>query len=134
MTVQLSVALRDNRAAQIEATVGVDPFLDIREGAQPANCAAADTGTELFHIQLPTDWLTAPSAGVVSKNGAWSDNAVGTGVGGHFRIKETTDTTCHLQGSVTGSGGGGDIEMDNTNVTSGQSGTVNTFTWTEPNP
>jgi hypothetical protein len=54
MTVQLSVAARNARLDAIETAVGVSAILEIRSGAQPANCAAADSGTllalSLIHI------------------------------------------------------------------------------------
>ena len=45
MTVQLSVAVRNARLDAIETTIAASAVLKIRSGAQPANCAAADTGT-----------------------------------------------------------------------------------------
>ena len=133
MAVQLSVAVRNARLDSIETTVGVSPFLDLRTGAQPSDCAQADTGTELEHMALPSDWLAAASAGAKAKTGTWSGTIDADGTVGHFRIKETTDTTCHMQGSVTATGGGGDMELDNVVVATGQSITVDTFTVTDGN-
>lgn len=134
MALQLSVTLRDNQAAQVEATLGTTPHLHIRSGAPPANCAAADSGTLLANLTLPSDWLGAPSAGAVSKSGTWQDlSADATGVAAHWRLKEVTETTTHAQGTVTATGGGGDMTVDNVNFAAAQSFTVNTFTWTIPN-
>ena len=55
------------------------------------------------------------------------------GTAGYFRIKDSTNTTCHMQGTVTLTGGGGDMTMDNTNIASGQSITVNSFNLTAGN-
>jgi hypothetical protein len=101
MAVQLSVAVRNARLDQIETTIGVSPFLDFRTGAQPVNCAAADSGTELEHMSLPSDWMAAASAGVKGKNGTWTGTVDAAGTAAHFRVKETTDTTCEIQGSIT---------------------------------
>ena len=124
MAIQLSVAVRNAMLDQIETTISTAPLLDIRTGAQPANCAAADAGTELEHMTLPSDWLAAASAGAKAKNGTWTGTTDVAGTAAHFRIKESTDTTCHIQGSVTGTGGGGDMELDNAVIASGQ-----TITW-----
>jgi hypothetical protein len=137
MAIQLGVTLRNNKANQLESTVGVSPKLQIFTGAQPANCAAADTGTKLAELSLPSDWMAAASSGSVGKNGTWSGvglPAAGTGTAAaHFRIKDSTGATCHLQGTVTVSGGGGDMTLDNVSISSGQNITVNTFTLTEGN-
>lgn len=134
MTVQLSTAVRNARLDQIETTIGVTPFLDIRSGAQPADCSLADAGTELEHMALPSDWMNAASGGTKTKAGTWSGTADSDGTAGHFRIKDSTDTTCHMQGSVSGTGGGGDMELNNTSISTGQTITVDTFTLTDGNP
>ena len=133
MAVQLSDAVRDAMNDAIETTVGVTPFLDIRTGAQPATCVAADSGTELEHMALPSDWMAASSGGVMAKAGTWSDTVDADGTAGHFRIKNLADSVCHMQGSITASAGGGDMELDNIVLATGQTLTVNTFTITAGN-
>ena len=133
MAIQHSVAVRNAQLDAIETTVGVTPFLDIRTGAQPADCAQADAGTELEHMALPSDWLAAASAGTKAKAGVWSGTVDAAGTAAHFRIKETTDTTCHQQGSVTATSGGGDMEIDNVVLASGQTITVNSYVITAGN-
>ncbi|HXJ72343.1 MAG TPA: hypothetical protein VNM37_05805 [Candidatus Dormibacteraeota bacterium] len=101
----------------------------IRTGSPPANCAAADTGTVLATLNLPSDWMAAASSGSKAKSGTWQDtSADNTGTAGHFRIYDSGDTTCHIQGTVSASGGGGDMTVDSTSFTSGQSFTVTIFT------
>lgn len=131
MPVQLSVTLRNNRIGQVETTIGTSATLEIRTGAPPVNCAAADTGTLLATITLPADWLTAPSAGAVSRNGTWSTTGVAAINAGHFRIK--TGATCHMQGDVTATGGGGDLQLNNVNIAVGQPVEVTGFTLTDAN-
>jgi len=133
MAVQLSDAVRDAQNDAIESTVGVTPFLDIRTGAQPADCSQADAGTELEHMALPSDWMNASSGGVKTKNGTWSGTVDAAGTAAHFRVKDSGDTNCHMQGSVTATGGGGDMELDNVVLASSQTLTVNTFTITAGN-
>ena len=133
MAVQLSTTVRNARLDTIESTIGVAPYLDIRTGAQPANCASADSGTELEHMALPSDWMAAASGGTKAKAGTWSGTGDAAGTAAHFRIKDSTDTTCHMQGSVTGSGGGGDMELSNTSIALSQAISVSTFTLTDGN-
>jgi hypothetical protein len=133
MAIQASVDVRNARLAAVETAVGTAPKLQLRSGAQPANCAAAAAGTLLCEITLPSDWLAAPASGSVAKAGTWSGTGAASGVVGHYRILNGGGTVCHLQGSVTLGGGGGDATMDNTNVATGQTVTVSAFTLTEAN-
>jgi len=125
---QYSTTLRNNQLDQIEATLGVSPKLQFWSGVKPANCAAADSGALLAEMNLPSDWMAAASAGSKVKAGTWTVAASAAGVIGHFRIKDSGLAACHVQGSVTITGGGGDMTVDNTNAAVGQSITVNTFT------
>lgn len=133
MAIQLSVAARNARLDTFESTVGASAKLQIRSGAQPANCAASASGTLLCEIALPSDWMAAASGGSKAKSGTWSGTGVAAGTAGHFRIVDNAGTTCHLQGSVTATGGGGDMTIDNTSIASGQTVTVNTFTVSDGN-
>lgn len=133
MTVQLSVAVRNARLDAIETTAGTAPKLQLRTGAQPASCAAADTGTLLCEITLPTDWAAAAASGAKSKSGTWSGTGAAAGTAAHFRLKDSAGTTCHAQGSVTITGGGGDMTVDNTSIAVSQAVTVNTWTMTDGN-
>jgi hypothetical protein len=46
---------------------------------------------------------------------------------------ESTISTCHIQGTVTVTGGGGDLTLDNTSIASAQTVVINTFTLTAGN-
>jgi hypothetical protein len=131
--IQYSTAVRNAKLDAIETTIGTSPKLQVRTGGPPANCAAAATGTLLCEIALPSDWMGAASGGTKAKAGAWTGTAVSTGVAGHFRILDSSGTTCHAQGTVTLTGGGGDMTMDNTNLASSQAVTINTGTITDNN-
>lgn len=133
MAVQLSVTARNARLDAIETTIGATAHLHIYTGAQPASCAAVDSGTELEDMTLPADYMSAAASGQKTKLGTWTGTADAAGAAGHFRMKDSTSTTCHMQGSITGTGGGGDMELNNTSISSGQTITVDTFTLTDGN-
>lgn len=134
MAVQFSVAVRNARLDAIETTIGASAIMRIRTGAQPANCATADAGTILATLNLPADWMAAAALGAKAKSGTWEDtSADATGVAAHFRIYDTAGTTCHWQGTVTGTGGGGDIEVDNVNFATGQAFSVTSFSVSDAN-
>lgn len=131
MTVQQSVAVRNAKLDAWETTIGTSPVLRIRTGAQPANCAAARSGTVLATLTLPSDWMAAASSGSKAMSGTWSDSSAdATGTAAHYEIMDSTVTTCHEQGTVTATGGGGDLTVDNTSFASGQAFSITTFTKT----
>lgn len=130
----MSTGVRNARLDAIEATIGTSAILRIRSGAAPASCATADSGTVLASATLPSDWLAAASGGSKSKAGTWEDtSADNTGTAGHFRIYDSGGSTCHLQGTVTLTAGGGDMTVDNTSFVAGQAFTVTGFTLTDGN-
>lgn len=134
MAVQLSVAVRNARLDAIETTIGTSAVLKIRTGTQPANCATADSGTVLATLNLPSNWMNAASGGTMTKAGTWEDlSADSGGVAGHFRVYASDGTTCGIQGTITATGGGGDMTLDNTSIASGQTVTITTFTLTDAN-
>lgn len=133
MAVQLSVAVRNAMLDVIESTIGVSPVLEIRTGAAPANCAAADSGTLLASLTLPSDWMAAAASGAKAKSGAWEDtSANATGTAAHWRLKASGGTV-HAQGTVTVTGGGGDLTLDNVSITAAQDVTITSFSLTAAN-
>lgn len=133
MALQLSVAVRNARLDEIETVIGVSALLRIFSGTVPANCAAADPSGLLVEIPLPSDWMNAASSGSKTKLGTWSAAVTGAGTGASFRIKDNAGTTCGLQGTVTATGGGGDLTLDNAVLAVAQVVTINTFTLTDGN-
>jgi hypothetical protein len=133
MALFLSGTVRDAELNAIEAAVNGTgaATLEIRSGAVPANCAAADTGTALAIVTLGADWLAAASGGVIAKTGpAWTDtSADNTGTAAYFRIKG--GTTCHIQGTVGTSAS--DMIVDNVSFNAGQQFTINSFSITMGN-
>jgi hypothetical protein len=134
MAIQFSEAVRNARLDAIETAIGTSAVLKIRTGSAPANVATADSGTVLATLTLPSDWMAAASGGSKAKSGTWEDtSADADGTAAHFRIYASNGTTAHMQGTVTITGGGGDLQVDNTSFATGQSFTITAFTLTEGN-
>lgn len=132
MALQLSILARNGRLDAIEVEAAVSAILKIRTGAQPADCAAADSGTVLATLNLPADWMAAAAAGSKAKSGTWQDVAAdAAGTAAHFRIYKSDGVTCVLQGSC--GIGSGDLQLDNTNIAVGQVVTITAFTLTDGN-
>ena len=129
MARQFSTAARNAALDAMETAIGVSPTLELRTGAPPATCATADSGTVLATMILPSDWLGAAAAGVKALSGTWQDLAAdAAGTVGHFRLKQ--GATCHDQGTVTITGGGGDMTIDNPVLALNQQVSVTSFTLT----
>ena len=134
MTIQYSVAVRNARLDSTETTIGTSAIMRIRTGALPLTCAAADAGTVLATLNLPADWMAAASGGVKAKSGTWDDSSAdAAGSAAHFRVYDSSGTVCHMQGTVTVTGGGGDLQVDNVNFAAGQAFSVTTFSITAGN-
>lgn len=139
---QNSAAVRNARLDADEATIGTGPTLLLLSGAQRADTATAtasgygnaSNGTVIATMTLPSDWLAAASAGVKSKLGTWSDaSADASGTIAHYEIWDSGHTVCHEQGTVTNTGGGGDLTLDNVAVNAGQAVTISSWSKTAAN-
>jgi hypothetical protein len=134
MALQESTAVRNAKLDSIETTIGTAPILRFLSGSPPATCATAETGTKLAEMTLPSDWLAAASGGTKSLSGTWQDtSADATGTIGYWRIYDSSATTCHMQGTVTATGGGGDITVATTSITATQPFQITSFTLTAGN-
>ena len=142
MSVQYSTAVRMNMLDVIENTIGGNARIRFYTGAKPTLCTDAPTGFLLATMALTGasgDWMSAAGAAgnVVTKtknaSSAWTTTAGTAGVIGYYRIYDASDTVCHEQGTVTVTGGGGDITVDNTTIALNQTITITDKTITAGN-
>jgi hypothetical protein len=135
MTIQLAVSVRNAMLQAKETDIGPTPILKLRSGARPTNLIDASSGTVLATLNLPSDWMAAPSAGTSVKAGTWQDvSADASGTVGHYEITASDGTTVKERGTVTATGGGGDMTIDNTVISAGQTITVTAYGNTAGNP
>src|SRR5688500_8664597 len=134
MSIQLSVGARNARLDAIETAIGTSAKLQIYTGSMPASCATAASGTKLAEFSLASDCAANAAGGAKSFNNTpLSSTGLAGGTAGYFWIVDSAGTTCHLQGTVTATGGGGDMTIDNTSIASGQTVNVTSFTLTDGN-
>lgn len=137
MTIKTSVTMRNMMLDCYEAvlngqTLGAfsgtaaAPKLLIYNGTIPADCATAISGqTLLATLTLTTDFMAAAAAGAIAKTAtAWTVNGSTAGVAQFYRFCANNGTTCHEQGTITATGGGGDLTVDQTSVAVGQPVTI----------
>lgn len=129
MTFQFSTAARNASLDAIETAIGTGTTLELRTGAPPADCAAADAGTLLASMTLPADWMAAASGGSKALLGTWSDNAAdAAGTVGQLQAQAGR----HLPHPGHGHRRwrGGDMVLDNPVLAVGQEVSVTAFTLT----
>jgi hypothetical protein len=142
MAVNYSTDVRIGMLDSIETSIGASPNLRFYSGTKPNACSDAASGTLIATLALTGnsgDWLSAASAAanVVTKGknplSTWSATAVAAATVGYYRVNNTANSTCHEQGTVTATGGGGDMTIDNPIVAVGQTITVTGKTITAGN-
>lgn len=127
MALQLGTAVRTSMADAL-VTAAAGGSIKVFSGAVPANCAASDPAGELASGTLPTPALSSAS-GVASKAGTWTITGTAAGTAASFRLY-TSGAVCFAQGDVTGTGGGGVMEISSTTIAIGQIDTVTSVTLT----
>lgn len=137
MTTSLATATQqaaaDAIAARADSGAGAGT-VKVYTGAQPGNANLAATGTLLC-----TFTLSDPAYGPANSSGvaalvvtpALTTAAVAAGTAGWFRLASSTPGTV-LDGSVSTTGLGGGLELDNTTVVLGQTVTITSGRITMP--
>ena len=134
MALQFSMAVRNARLDAIETAIGADAVLKMFSGAPPADVSQPDSGTVIATMDLPADYMLDASNAQKPKSGIWEDTeADNAGTLGHFRIYASGGTVPHIQGTITATSGGGDLEVQNTVVEAGQPIEITAYQINEPN-
>lgn len=103
----------------------------IYTGSKPASPNDAATGTLLVTLTCSDPAFGASSSGVATAAAIATVQAVATGTAGYFRAADSNGNAV-LDGTVTASGGGGDMTLDDITITSGQDVTITSWTCTMP--
>ena len=110
--------------------------VEIRSGSAPTNCEDADSGTLLAVLTCSDPAFGAAAdanpGGRATASSVTSDSSANaTGTAGHFRAKDSNGVVI-TQGSVTATGGGGDMEINSVSVVSGVEVAITAWTFTVP--
>ena len=121
MTARFTTALRNAWGDAVDDATNAGAGagkLRIYTGAQPASTADAATGTLLAEVTLGDPAFGACANGILPMNNPASVNASATGTAGWYRVLDSNNVAVH-DGSVTATGGGGDLELSTTALVSG---------------
>lgn len=133
MTVHASVAARNAKLNALIALIGASPVLKIIEGSLPSNTASADAGTVLSTLTLGATWaMVANGTLTLSGTPIQDTSADASGTAGHWRLFDSAGT-CHLQGDITFTGGGGSLTLASTSISLGGLVQITSGTFAEGN-
>lgn len=133
MTLSLANTVRSAMCdALVDSIDGGSPgTIKIYDGTRPANPDAAITGTLLATVTCANPAFGPASNGVAVLTDPAAVTAVATGSATHFRAA-TSAAVAKFDGSVTITGGGGDLTLATVSITSGLSVDVTGGTITVP--
>jgi hypothetical protein len=141
VTVRINTALRNAMADAAWATVDGGSGagrLRIYTGSQPATPATAPSGTLLCEITLndPSGEAAATGTAALDITPALSGTGVAAGTAGWARFLTSTEAAGTglgvIDGSVTATGGGGDVTLNTTTISIGLTVSVTAFSITAP--
>lgn len=136
MATRLPTAARNAAANAVadQLDAGSGPgTVQIRTGTQPASANDAASGTLLATVTLNDPAFGDASNGVctLDVDPELTATAVATGTAGWFRMLDSTGATV-LDGSVTATSGGGQLELASTSISSGGTVTITSGSITQP--
>lgn len=131
MAIFRSDSVRNSAANAISDTWGSNPKLRLYSGTIPANEAAALSSQALLWEAIMT-----PAAAVGGLKNMLGSTLIATGLvtagegldATFYRVYASDGVTCHEQGTITITGGGGDLELDNPNIAYNQTVSIGTLT------
>lgn len=135
MAINLSTAAQNAIVNAITALMDADvgaASIQLRTGASPgANNAA--TGTLLATLAFNDPSFAAAVLGVATMDNTpvLSTVGVAAGTAGYFRITDNSGDVI-MDGTITTTGGGGDLEMNTTTISAGLTVEITAGTITEP--
>lgn len=135
MTSIISTAARNAACDAIVDLLDADSgaaTIQIRTGSQPAGPGTSATGTLLATITCSDPAFGAASTGVATLSGTpLSATAVADGTAGWFRALDS-NAVAVFDGAVTATGGGGQLTLATTTITTGLTVNVTSGTFTVP--
>lgn len=121
MTLKYATNLRNAQQDAIATFAGNSGLLVIYAGTQPANPATTISGqTVLGTLTMNATAFSAASGGVLTANAITQDSAAdNTGTASFFRLFKSDTTTVVMDGTITATGGGGDMTLNTVSIVSG---------------
>jgi len=116
MALTIAAASTQAMGAALATNVGAAATIEIRSGAKPATPETAASGTLLATVAISGSFTS--TGGVLTAADPASVAPAASGTAGHFRLKQSGGTAV-LDGTVTATGGGGDMQLGSATITTG---------------
>jgi hypothetical protein len=134
MTVRIATTVRNTIANAIWTAADAGPAaatMKIYTGAQPATADTAAAGTLLATVAMTDPSFTTASGGTITAGDPPAVTGAAAGTAGWFRLADSTGATV-MDGSVTATGGGGDLTLSTTTISVGVTVDITAFSVTIP--
>ena len=118
MSIQYRATLRNARMDAVTTDFGNAALIRIYDGTPPANPAASLSGnTLLAELTGASPFAAGASSGVLTASAITQDSAANAGgTASFYRVYKSDGTTCCEQGTVTATGGGGDMTLSTVTI------------------
>ena len=116
MALTIAAASTQAMGAGLATNIGAAATIEIRSGTKPATPETAASGTLLATVAISGSFTS--TAGVLTAADPASVAPAASGTAGHFRLKQSGGTAV-LDGTVTATGGGGDMQLGSATITTG---------------
>lgn len=116
MALSLSVAAVNAMGVALASDIGSAATIEIRSGSKPATPETAAAGTLLATVTISGSFTS--TNGTLTAADPASVTVTAGGTAGHFRVK-TSGGTAKIDGTITATGGGGDMTLATTTLGAG---------------
>lgn len=129
MALTFNATTANTLAGSLATAIGSAAVIEIRSGSKPATPETAASGTLLVSITVSGSF--SASSGSITCADPASTAPTASGTAGYFRLK-TSGGTAIIDGTVTATGGGGDMQLGSTTITTGVNVDLGVPTFTVP--
>jgi hypothetical protein len=130
MAISIAATSKTNRMAAVNTDLGTGGTLKIYSGTPPASADAA-LGAAVELVSLPQGTYTASSGQLTCSFTAATVSTGGTA--SFFRLVKAGGSTCIVQGTVTATGGGGDMTFSTVSFVTSATITLSSFVISDGN-
>ncbi len=116
MALTVAAASAQAMGSALATNIGSSAVIEIRSGSKPATPETTASGTLLVSITISGSFTS--SGGVLTAADPAAVAPTASGTAGYFRVK-TSGGTAVLDGTVTATGGGGDMQLGSTTISTG---------------
>jgi len=117
MALTVAAASAQAMGVALATDIGASAVIEIRSGTKPATPETAASGTLLVSITISGSFTSTTNGTLTAADPAAASPAA-SGTAGYFRLKKSGGTAV-LDGTVTATGGGGDMTLGSTSINTG---------------